>query len=200
MGRVLQAADEKARACQEQQGHSHLRHNERVAEPVVTGRGSARAPASLERIRQVRARSLERRDEACDDAGQKGGEKSESKNAPIHPQIKQSQRNVGWNVNGGEGHRSPTRKDHAEDAAEYGKQNRLSQQLANHAPATCAKSDPRGELFSSAIGTSEDEVCDIGASNQENQSNEQHEDDDRGGHESAQAGLRASTQFGQNEK
>src|SRR5579859_577131 len=200
MGRVLQAADKEARACQKQQGHGHLRHNERVAEPVVTGRRPAGASASLERIRKVRARSLKRRDEACDDAGQEGGKESESKNAPIHSQIKQSQRNVCWNVNGSESHRSPAGKNHAENAAEGGEQNGLSQQLPNHAPATGAKSDPRGELFSSAIGPSQDEVCDIGTSNQENKSNKQHEDDDRSGHESAQAGLRASAQFRQNEK
>ncbi len=88
-------------------------------------------------------------------------------------------------MNGHQRQGGPASENEAENAAETREQDGLRQHLANHATAGSAEGRARGEFFSAAVGASENEIGDVGAGDEKNESNEQHEDECCGGHETA---------------
>src|ERR1700734_2700218 len=100
-------------------------------------------------------------------------------------QVKQTNRNLGGNVNGHQPESGPASQKQAENSTKGGEQNSLCQQLAHHAPRTRAEGRARCKFFSASIGASENEVSNVGASDEQDESNKRHEDERERGHEAA---------------
>ena len=123
------------------------------------------------------------------------------KDAPVHAQIKQTQRNVARDAHGHERQSGPTRKNESENSSESREQDGLRQHLADHAPAGSAESGTRGEFFSAAVGAGENEIGNVSAGDEKDKSNEQHKDEGGRGHKTShQAWLRAGLEFWHDEQ
>lgn len=181
----FEAADKQASDDEQHERAANLGDNQRGAEAVAGGGGSA--AAFVEDFVQTAAGSAESRRDANEDAGEDRSRESVGKDAPIKTKVENDGQNT---VKGNGAHRTGCgdSEDNSTEAAKDGEQKTFGEQLANQAAACGAERSAHGHFVAAGCRASEAEVGDVQAGkNEESSGKDQKERADNGKDSSVRA-------------
>ena len=81
---ILKAAQEKSRTSQEKQRNGELRDHQCVAKTMMPSRAASGAATGFKRVGQIRARGLQRWNQAGNRARDERGQECEAEDVPVH--------------------------------------------------------------------------------------------------------------------
>src|SRR3989454_9297976 len=171
-----EAFHHQAGTDQEHQSKRHFGDNEHAAEAMAAAAGGPPA-AFFQRIVEVGARSLPGRGQPGDYTGQDGQEESEGQRSCVHRQavpVTEVLDHIGRHT-GPQDVDSPDGHYEAQSRAESGKQDTLSEQLAEDTPSASSQRRANGDLPLPASGARKLEVRDVGARDEQNEADSAHQ-------------------------
>ena len=164
---ILQRLDAESRRDQENHRERDLRHDESAAQPRP-GRAAARDVCAFQRRHDIRARRLERRNEAEEKPRCRGAPQREPEDAPVHTEVeieREEQIPVGEQAAEPAGH--PAADDQPADAAGERERQAFREQLPDDAHAARAQRQPGRDLLLAGGGPRQEQPRDIGAGDEQ---------------------------------
>ena len=121
---------------------------------------------------EVGARGTDGGEETEEDAGDERDDEGEGEDAPVDADGGSGFADA-WDVAGVDGEKpahTDVAEDETEDAAGEGEEDAFGKQLTDDVSAACAERDADGELALASCGADEEEICDVGAGDEEDES------------------------------
>ncbi len=171
----LQATHEQSSAHQQYDGQCDLHDHQRGTECAARSPGSTTGVTLFQSIARVGAGGLPCREQSEKDSHRNGDDERKSEHAQVKIDFVNSP-NVGWQHAFEHGHAPPRGRD-AHSRGNHAEQCRLGDELTRQASAACAQSSAYGNLTRPACAACQQQVREIGASNQQHHCHRRHKKD-----------------------
>jgi len=187
---VLQAADQQARADEQQQRHRHLRRDQRAAQSLLRCAARLAAAGSLQRRRQIDPRRAQRRREAEADAGEHADRDEKHQDTQVGRQIEPDRRRTQPD-HAEQGSHAPVGDADAGQRTERREHHALGEQLTHQPGAAAADRQAHADLAAARRGARQQQIRDVGARDHEHEGDDRHDDAKRCGVRAAEADVDA---------
>ena len=176
---VLQAADEQPGAEQQQEAERDLRRDQPLAQEQRSAGAGDRADRVLQRRPRIRTAGAQRRQKPEDDAGQEGQAEREGEDAAVGRRLQSNRLAVGRARTRAAPWVSATATATPTHAADRRQHETLDQQLAHQLTARGAERQPDRDFLLPHEAARDQQVRDVGAGDQQHESDHAHQHDQR---------------------
>lgn len=195
MGGVPKAGDEESGRGEHDERHRHLADHERIAKPEPPGPGR-RGEIGAKRARRLESGGAQRGEQRREHHGGSGDGQREEEDAAVDGELERH-RHRQRGPEGAQRIRGPESQCDARGPAEDGEHQPLGEQLPDQAGPAPAQREPHRQLPPAHRGPRQQQIREIGAADQEDQTCDAHQESEELGDRTANAGEDPGLALGQ---